>query len=123
MSQPRLLVTLGDVAGIGPEIVARAWPELVKRARPVVVGDVAWLERGLRLVGSAATVQAISEVEQARSTEDVIPCLPGSSTGLRAVDVGRVSAAAGKAAYDFLCRAIDLTMDGTADGIVTCPLQ
>ena len=37
---PRLLLTLGDVAGIGPEIVARGWPELVKRGLPVVVGDV-----------------------------------------------------------------------------------
>ena len=46
---PRLLITLGDVAGIGPEIVARAWPQLVRMARPVVVGDPGWVERGLRL--------------------------------------------------------------------------
>jgi 4-hydroxythreonine-4-phosphate dehydrogenase len=42
---------------------------------------------------------------------------------LKDVPVGRVSAAAGQGAYDFLCRAIDLTMAGGADGIVTCPLH
>ena len=42
---PRLLITLGDVAGIGPEIVARAWPHLPALCRPVVVGDPLWLER------------------------------------------------------------------------------
>jgi 4-hydroxythreonine-4-phosphate dehydrogenase len=36
---PRLLITLGDVAGIGPEIVARAWPQLFLHCRPLVVGD------------------------------------------------------------------------------------
>ena len=48
---PRLLITLGDVAGIGPEIVARAWPQLFAHCRPVVVGDPGWLRRGLDLVG------------------------------------------------------------------------
>ena len=123
MSLPRLLITLGDVAGIGPEIVARAWPELVKRARPVVVGDGGWVERGVRLVGSAARVQPVAHPEEARPAEGVIPCLAGSAADLRAVEPGRVSPAAGQAAYDFLCRAIDLTTAGAADGIVTCPLH
>jgi 4-hydroxythreonine-4-phosphate dehydrogenase len=123
MSLPRLLVTLGDVAGIGPEIVARAWPELIGRARPVVVGDPGWVERGIRLGGSSARVQAVSHPGEARPAEDLIPCLLGTSADLREVEPGRVSAAAGKAAYDFLCRAIDLTMEGAADGIVTCPLH
>ena len=40
---PRLLITLGDVAGIGPEIIARGWPDLLPLCRPVVVGDPGWL--------------------------------------------------------------------------------
>jgi 4-hydroxythreonine-4-phosphate dehydrogenase len=123
MTHPRLLVTLGDVAGIGPEIVARAWPELVRRARPVVVGDPGWVERAVRLVGSSARVQPVSHPEEARPADGIIPCLSATSADLRNVETGRVSAAAGKAAYDFLCRAIDLTADGAADGIVTCPLH
>src|ERR1043166_4373444 len=38
--RPRLLITLGDVAGIGPEIVAKAWGELQAICEPVVVGDI-----------------------------------------------------------------------------------
>ena len=40
---PRLLLTMGDVAGIGPEVIARAWPALFPFCRPVVVGDPGWL--------------------------------------------------------------------------------
>ncbi len=52
-----------------------------------------------------------------------IPCLSATDQNLHQVEPGRVSAAAGKAAYDFLCKAIDLTLAGAADGIVTAPLH
>jgi 4-hydroxythreonine-4-phosphate dehydrogenase len=116
---PRLLITLGDVAGIGPEIVARAWPQLVTFSRPVVVGDPGWVERGICLVGSSAKVAPAN----AASNESVIPCLPGTKANLADVQPGKISAAAGQAAYDFLSTAIDLTMNGDADAIVTCPLH
>ena len=122
-SLPRLLITLGDVAGIGPEIVARAWPGLLPLCRPAVVGDPLWLRRGLELIGSPARVCVIAHPAEAEPDEDVLPCLRGSNQDLHAVEPGHVSAAAGQAAYDFLCRAIDWTMTGAADGIVTAPLH
>jgi 4-hydroxythreonine-4-phosphate dehydrogenase len=120
---PRLLITLGDVAGIGPEIIAKSWPQLQEHCRPVVVGDPDWLHRALRLVGSSTKVKPIEKVEEAELTPDVIPCLLGSKQALGEVEVGKVSGAAGRAAYDFLCTAIDLTVAGAADGIVTAPLH
>ena len=123
MNHPRLLITLGDVAGIGPEIVARAWPQLVRQARPIVVGDPGWVERGIRLINSSARVQPVGRPGEATPSESVIPCLSATKANLSNVQPGRVSAAAGQAAYDFLTAAIDLTRNGEADGIVTCPLH
>jgi 4-hydroxythreonine-4-phosphate dehydrogenase len=123
LSLPRLLITLGDVAGIGPEIVARAWPDLLPLCRPLIVGDPLWLRRGLALVGSPARVRVVAQVGEAEASVDVLPCLRGSEQDLHAVEAGRVSAAAGRAAYDFLCRAIDAALAGEADGIVTAPLH
>jgi 4-hydroxythreonine-4-phosphate dehydrogenase len=120
---PRLLITLGDVAGIGPEIVARAWPRLFAHCRPMVVGDPGWLRRAVELVGSSARVKPIHRLAEAAPAPDVLPCLVASDQDLSAVAPGRVSAAAGQAAYDFLCRAIDETMIGAADGVVTAPLH
>ncbi len=123
---PRLLITLGDVAGIGPEIVARAWPDLLPLCRPVIVGDPLWVRRGLEQIGSPARVRVVGQAFQPDDSEpnaEVLPCLPGSEQDLRAVEPGRVCASAGRAAYDFLCRAIDLTMAEEADGIVTAPLH
>jgi 4-hydroxythreonine-4-phosphate dehydrogenase len=110
---------MGDVAGIGPEIIARAWSELLAMCRPVVVGDPTWLRRALELVGSSACVGP----PEAEPGPDKVPCQIGSSQDLTGVVPGRVSAAAGRAAYDFLCTAIDHTLNGEADGIVTAPLH
>jgi 4-hydroxythreonine-4-phosphate dehydrogenase len=123
MMHPRLLITMGDVAGVGPEIIARAWPELLTVGRPVVVGDTRWLTWALRLVGSAAVVQPITRLTDADPTPGRVPCLAATTQDLRDVPVGQVRAAAGQAAYDFLVAAIDLTLAGEADAIVTCPLH
>lgn len=122
-SLPRMLVTLGDVAGIGPEIVARAWPELCALCRPVVVGDPLWVRRGLELVGPRADLRVLDDPAAAQGNPEVVDCIRATDQGLQDVVPGRVSAAAGRAAYDFLCRAIDLTLSGQADGIVTAPLH
>ena len=59
--KPRLLITLGDVAGIGPEIVAKAWRDLLPLCRPVVVGDPEWVARGLTLAGISAQAKLSPE--------------------------------------------------------------
>ena len=58
---PKLLVTIGDVAGIGPEVIARAWPDLLALCRPVVVGDPDWLNCALALIGSVARVRSVRD--------------------------------------------------------------
>lgn len=120
---PRLLFTMGDVAGVGPEIIARAWLDLVTLCQPVVVGDPSWLRRALATVGLKGRVAEVSRVEELAAQADLLPCLLASRRDLSAVQPCRVDAAAGGAAYDFLVAAIDLAMAGQSDGIVTAPLH
>jgi 4-hydroxythreonine-4-phosphate dehydrogenase len=124
--RPRLLITMGDVAGIGPEIIAKAWSRLNDVCRPAVVGDPEWLRRALKWSKTANQNGIVREILDPREVEPdshTIPCLLASDQDLRQVEPGRVSAAAGKAAYDFLCAAIDHTLAGASDGIVTAPLH
>jgi 4-hydroxythreonine-4-phosphate dehydrogenase len=120
---PRLLFTLGDVAGIGPEIVVRAWPDLLALCWPVVVGDPDCLRRAAELVGSSARVVETPGPGEAEPSSERIPCIRATGQDLSGVEPGKVSAVAGRAAYDFLCRAIDETLAGAADGIVTAPVH
>jgi 4-hydroxythreonine-4-phosphate dehydrogenase len=114
---------MGDIAGVGPEIIAKAWPELNRLCRPIVVGDAGWMRKALRLVGAAAEVQVIRRTLESNPSLTVVPCLQATEQTLASVEFGQVTAAGGRAAYDFLCKAIDLTLAKEADGIVTAPLH
>src|SRR5262245_19234910 len=122
-ARPRLLFTLGDVAGIGPEIVVKAWRELNDLCQPIVVGDAGILRRAIPQTGDELEVAECSEPSGAVTSPHQVACIQATRQDLTAVSPGKLSAAAGRAAYDFLIAAIDWTLAGKADGIVTCPLH
>ena len=119
--RPRLLITLGDVAGIGPEVLVKAWPDLTSICKPIVIGDVGMLQRAAQTTFQKPV--QVERVEDAKPTPQHIPCVQATAQKLEDVVIGKVCAAAGQAAYDFLCTAIDLTVAKRADGIVTLPLN
>jgi 4-hydroxythreonine-4-phosphate dehydrogenase len=121
--RPRLLITLGDVAGIGPEVVVKAWVDLNHLCKPFVVGDAGTMERARKHTHNTLEIVPIHNIEDARPTPDRIPVLQATQQNLSEVQPGRVAAAAGQAAFDFVGAAIDLTMRQKADGIVTMPLN
>jgi 4-hydroxythreonine-4-phosphate dehydrogenase len=122
---PLVALTLGDVAGIGPEVIARAWPDprLHGSSRPFVVGNGAILRRAIACAGSTAQVQPIHHPEEADPSLHRLPCLDVMTAGLDGVAPGRVDSRAGRAAHDFLNAAIDLALAGRVDAIVTLPLN
>lgn len=125
-SRPRLYLTLGDVAGIGPEIICKAWmrSDLHAICRPIVVGDAARVRQTLGWLGlKAAVVDATGPDgwEVATPERIVCHCVPGQD--LSEVPLGQIDARAGRAAYNCLVAAIGLTLRGRADAIVTAPLH
>jgi 4-hydroxythreonine-4-phosphate dehydrogenase len=119
--RPRLLITLGDVAGIGPEVLAKGWAELQAICRPIVVGDLGWLRCSASI--DVVPIQQLTDDSWHLAMPERIPVLQGTTQDLARVRVGAISAAAGRAAHDFLCTAIDLAVAKQADGIVTLPLH
>jgi 4-hydroxythreonine-4-phosphate dehydrogenase len=124
-NRPLVALTMGDVAGIGPEVIARAWVDepLRSLARPFVVGDSVTLRKAIALLGSGTTVQAILSPEEAEPSSKVIPCLDATDQDLSDIRPGRIDPRAGRASADFLVKAIDLAMLGRIDAIVTLSLQ
>ncbi len=95
--RPLVALTMGDVAGVGPEVIARAWGDSPLRtlARPMVVGNRAVLERALACVGFTARVQEIRQPEEAEPSARVIPCLEASEQDLSTIRPGQIDARAG----------------------------
>jgi 4-hydroxythreonine-4-phosphate dehydrogenase len=126
---PLIGLTMGDVAGVGPEVIAHAWsdPALHDLCRPLVIGSGALLDRALKLVGSRAGIVALSGPEEARPSLHTLPYLDPCKAifpdVLADVPPARIDPRAGRAAYEYLNAAIDLAMAGRIDALTTLPLN
>lgn len=125
MHRPRLALTLGDPAGIGPEIVAAAWahPEVHTWCRPLAVGPVSVLRRAVALRGLRAEVVQIDAPEEAEPSANVIPCLACGPHEVDCVADGTIDGRAGQAAYQAVVRAARLALQKRVGGLVTAPLH
>jgi 4-phospho-D-threonate 3-dehydrogenase / 4-phospho-D-erythronate 3-dehydrogenase len=125
MKRPVLGVTMGDPAGVGPEIIARAVAEPAVRAacRPVVIGAAATMREALALVGGAQTLHAVSRVADCRWAEGTVEVLDLGNVDMATLPRCEVSAAAGRAAYEYIARAVALAQAGEIDAIVTAPVN
>lgn len=120
---PLLAITMGDAAGVGPEIIALALEEQQEGLRYVVLGDIDRLRAGARKAGSSTRYKvAAGSVEDVLAIKGRIPVI-NVPLGEGAIPFGRLSAVAGECAYQCLIKAIDLAMDGDIDAIVTAPLN
>lgn len=123
--KPLIAVTIGDPAGIGPEIIVGAWTETVVHewCRPVVIGHPEIVRRAVELWKTGLTVVEIKSPEQAEPSPDVIPCIPCGSSDILDVAPGTLDGRAGQAAYDAIMLATQLALAKKVDAIVTAPLQ
>ncbi len=126
MIKPTLAVTIGDLAGIGPEITAKALllhPGLRDECVPVVVGDVVAMRRAAVLIGhDPASVRVIEDPRKAVNDPGFIEMFQAGAC-VPPVPYGTISNASGDAAYRFVVEACALAKQGKADGIVTAPLN
>ncbi|TVY10780.1 4-hydroxythreonine-4-phosphate dehydrogenase PdxA [Paenibacillus cremeus] len=124
MHKPIIGITMGDGAGVGPEIIMKALgdEEIYASCRPFVIGDTAILERAGQVVGSTLRLHSIASLEEAKFEHGVVECL---DLKLLPADLpyGQVSAAAGHAAFMYLQTAIELANRGEIDAICTAPLN
>jgi 4-hydroxythreonine-4-phosphate dehydrogenase len=116
---------MGDVAGIGPEVVARACVDsAIREACDVtVVGDAKVLDRTCQLLKLSCKVVELGEGDEHTNPAQTILCWNPNENDVVNVKPGQVDARAGRAAYDWLVAATRATLDGRFDAVVTAPLN
>lgn len=124
-ARPILALTMGDAAGVGPEIIVRALDraETYALARPLVIGDLDVFQATLDGMKIPLTLHAVENVTQAFFRDGTIDLLNLNNIRLNELTPGQVCPMAGRAAVECVLEAIDLAMNGSVDGIVTAPLH
>lgn len=122
--RPTIAVTMGDGAGVGPEVTVAAVvaPEITALARPVVIGDKRRLEQAATIMGLDVEIFAVGSVDEAVEAPGRINVI---DLGLLPEDLpwGELSAVAGDAAYRYIERAAKLAVAGDVQAICTAPLN
>ena len=111
-----LAVTMGDPAGVGPEVTVKALaaPDLYAIARPLVIGDARVLREAARVSGVAAEIRDVTVPDDGAYQAGQIDVLDLANLDPAEWAWGKLSAACGQAAMDYIYRAMELTGTGRA---------
>lgn len=125
MSQPTIAVTMGDPAGVGPEIVVRALgqPEVRQACRPVVVGDARILGRAAALVKSPLQVRSVPGGAGAGADPATLDVIPAGELPPESLAPGTLDARWGESAAACCRKAVELAQTGEVQGITSAPFN
>jgi 4-hydroxythreonine-4-phosphate dehydrogenase len=123
--KPILGITMGDAAGVGPEIIdkALAKKEFYKIARPIVIGDASVIEDALKVAKVKVDINSIKDISEAKYEHGTIEVIDLKNIRLSELKMGQVQAMAGKASVKYVEKAVEMALKNKIDAIVTAPLN
>jgi 4-hydroxythreonine-4-phosphate dehydrogenase len=123
--RPLLGISMGDPGGIGPEICAKALDSqaVYELCRPLVVGDAEIMRDAVRFCGLGLQVRGYDQPADGTYRHGVIDTLDLGNLPLSALRLGAVTAAQGKASFEYVAKVIALALAGEIDGTVTAPIS
>jgi 4-phospho-D-threonate 3-dehydrogenase / 4-phospho-D-erythronate 3-dehydrogenase len=123
--KPIIAISMGDPAGIGPEICIKALSEksVYERCKPIVVGDAAVLQQAVEFLNSTLKINAVNLVQQAIFEFGTVDVFDLKNVSISELQPGIVSAMAGNAAFEAVHTVIDLALANKVDATVTAPIN
>lgn len=125
MNKPLIAVPMGDPAGVGPEIVAKAAADaaVFDAADLVVVGDRGVMEAAISITHKDLTIHTIKGPEEGRYDRGILNLIDLNNVDLSGFDYGKVNAMCGQAAFDYIAESIRLANAGKVDAVSTTPIN
>ncbi|MDD4970208.1 MAG: 4-hydroxythreonine-4-phosphate dehydrogenase PdxA [Paludibacter sp.] len=123
--KPIIGISMGDPAGIGPEICIKALsiPDVYDRCQPLVVGDATVMEQTVKSMHVNVKINAIQSVKEALFTPGTIDVYDLKNVVIADLNLGEVSAMSGNAAFEAVKKVIDLALAEEVDATVTAPIN
>lgn len=125
VQKPLIAVPIGDPAGIGPEIVAKAFADeqTQKTARCLAVGDRSILERALRVTKSDLRIHAVQKAEDSVYERGILNMLNIDNIDEARFAYGKVDGMCGRAAYEYIAKSVELALQKKVAAVATTPIN
>ncbi len=123
--RPIIGITMGDAAGIGPEVIVKALAvrEIYEICRPLVIGDVKAIARAVKATRAAVKLRVVDDIHEAMFEFGILDVLDLKNLDVPSIEVGTVNRASGRAAVEFVEKAVDLALNHDIHAIATAPLN
>jgi len=123
--KPTIGITMGDAAGIGPEIIVKILSvgQCYRKCNPIVIGDSRVLESIRELLDLETAINPVHNVDEADFIAGVIDVLDLHNLKPADYQFGRISREAGRASIEYIEKAVELAVEGTVDAITTAPIS
>lgn len=122
--EPIFALTMGDPNGCGPEIIAKTVSSENSGELPdlVCIGESQVMRSAFNIIGRTFEVRPISSISQFHRSPGALHVIDLKNVDHDALKMGEIQAEAGKAAYEYLIKAIELALSGSVGGVVTAPI-
>jgi 4-hydroxythreonine-4-phosphate dehydrogenase len=122
LSSPVFALTMGDPAGIGPEIAIKALTsKRIGTIRIAIIGDLSVMEKTAKKTNKKAFLNPVADIRNAAPNK--VNVLDQNQLTWGDFKPGQVSAICGRAAYAYIIKAIDLAKQRIAAGVITNPIN
>jgi 4-hydroxythreonine-4-phosphate dehydrogenase len=123
--RPTIVVTMGDAAGIGPEIVTKALSskKIYSVCRPLVIGDAGILSGVIGSLKSTLILRTVKAADEVSGEFGAIDLIDLKNLDRQEVAPGQVSASCGRAAMEYVVEATQLALNRKIKAIVTAPIS
>ncbi|MEM3108647.1 MAG: 4-hydroxythreonine-4-phosphate dehydrogenase PdxA [Candidatus Bathyarchaeia archaeon] len=123
--KPIIGITMGDPAGIGPEIIVKALniEDVYSICRPVVIGDSGSLRAGMEVASIKLGLHPIKDVKEASFNFGVIDVIDLKNVDLAELEMGKPQPMGGRAAVEFIKKAVELALRRDISAVVTAPVN
>ncbi len=125
MNKAVVVIPIGDIAGVGPEIVVKALghPEVYDWCRPIVVGEKKAMERAAAVTGSELLIRCVEHPGDVEADKGIIDLIDLKNVDSDQIEFGKVQREAGRAAFEFIEKSVELLKSGEAAAIATTTIN
>jgi 4-hydroxythreonine-4-phosphate dehydrogenase len=124
-TRPIIAITIGDPAGIGPEVVAKALSDkaIYNMCRPFIIGESATMQAAITLTQTSLILHPVAQASETTGKSGAVDILDMHNLAWDKVKIGQISADCGRASMEYLDKAMQLALNHEIAAVVNAPIN
>ncbi|GAE02732.1 4-hydroxythreonine-4-phosphate dehydrogenase [Clostridium botulinum B str. Osaka05] len=124
-NKPIIGIPIGDPAGVGPEIVVKSLTEaeVYEKCNPILIGDAKVIKQAMGFCNVNLNINSIKKAGEGKFTLGTIDLIDLNNIDTDELKIGKVQGIAGKAAFEYIKKSVEMAKEGELDAIATTPIN